>query len=605
MLKRFFLNALSSFLGTWVALALFGIVAVIVVVGLIARLGIAQQETQSITNGSVMVINLTGEILENDIPVDFDYSTIISNDILQKQTLLTLTQAIEAAAKNRNIDAIYLKCGVLSASPATLNALRNALLKFKESGKKIIAYGDLLTMGDYYVATVADDLCMNPGGNVTLQGLGGITLFYKGLLDKLGVEVQMVKVGTFKSAVEPYISTEMSQPARAQLDTLYGSMWNFMLDGICQNRPNLTPEKINTLINDDFIFLRKGGKDLSEGLVDHLYYERSMDSVIAVSIGKDKENLNFVEPSLLVGQEDFAIGRSDDDQIAVLFASGEILDGGGNSTINYERFVPLIISLANDEHVKGMVLRVNSPGGSVFGSQQIGDALDYFQSKGKPLAVSMGDYAASGGYWISCGANKIFADPLTITGSIGIFGLVPNVERLMNKIGLNSEIVSTNPDALFPTIVKAMDDKQLQGMQQMVEEGYDSFVKRVANGRHLSEATVRRIGEGRVWSAQKALEIGLVDQLGNLNDAIDWVGDSIGNDNYGVAYYPKYETSVWDILPQIINMREKMKVAAQLPVGDLPMELWLRVYNLLHQYPVQARMPELNVGFNQEKKIIL
>lgn len=604
MLKRFFLNALSSFLGAWVALALFGIVAVIVAVGLIARLGLSQQE-QSVSRGSIMVINLAGEILENDIPVDFDYSTIISNDILKRQTLVSLTQAIEAAAKNVNIDAIYLKCGILTSSPATLNALRNSLLEFKKSGKKIIAYGDLLTMSDYYVASVADDLCLNPGGNVTLQGLGGISLFFKGLLDKLGIEVQMVKVGTFKSAVEPYISTQMSGPARAQLDTLYGNMWAFMLDRICESRNTLTPEKINSLISDDFIFLRKGEKDLSEGLVDHLYYERSMDSVIAASIGKDKEKINFIDPSLLVSQEDFTIGSREDNQIAVLFASGEILDGGGNTSINYEKFVPLIISLADNEHIKGMVLRVNSPGGSVFGSEQIGDALDYFQAKGKPLAVSMGDYAASGGYWISCGANKIFADPLTITGSIGIFGLVPNVEGLMNKLGLNAELVSTNPKALFPTIVKAMDAQQLQAMQVMVEEGYDSFVKRVAKGRNLSEETVRRIGEGRVWDAQKALKIGLVDALGNMQDAIDWVGEKAETSNFGVVYYPQFETSIWDILPQIMNMQEKMKMATMLQTVEIPMSIYIRVYNLLHQYPIQARMPEIKVGFNQEKKIIL
>lgn len=603
MLKRFFLNALSSFLGAWVALALFGLVAVVVVAGLIARMGLAQQKEQSVSKESVMVINLTGEILENDVPVDFDYSSFLSNDILKKQTLLTLTQAIEAAAENENVEAIYLKCGILNASPATLNALRNSLIKFKSSGKKIIAYGDVLTMSDYYVATVADDLCLNPGGNVTLQGLGGISLFFKGLLDKLGIEVQMVKVGTFKSAVEPYISTEMSGPARAQLDTLYGYMWDFMLNKICESRQSLTPEKINLLINNDFIFLKKGEKDLAEGLVDHLYYERSMDSVIAASLGKEKKNLNFVDPSLLVSQEDFEISPRKD-RIAVLFASGEILDGGGNSTINFERFVPIIASLADDDQVKGMVLRVNSPGGSVFGSEQIGEALDYFQSKGKPLAVSMGDYAASGGYWISCHANRIFADPLTITGSIGIFGLVPNAEGLLKKLGLNTEIVSTNPGAMFPTLVKAMDPKQLAAMQVMVEDGYNSFVKRVATGRHLSEERVRQIGEGRVWSAQKAMEIGLVDSLGNLHDAIDWVSENANLSNYGVVYYPKYKISVWDYLPEILELQQQVKLAHN-TAYDLPVGLYLRVYHLLNQYPIQARMPEIKVGFNPERKITL
>ena len=596
MLKRFFLNALSSFLGAWVAIVILGTVFVMVAVGLVAKLGVSQVKQSQVTKDSILTIELKGEIEETEMPADFNYTSLIEGSITKKQSLARLTSAIEAAAENKNIRAIYLKCNSVVASPATLNAIRNSLIKFKESEKQVIAYGDMLSMGDYYIATIADKLYMNPAGNVGLKGLGGMTPFFKGLFDKLGIQFQVVKVGTYKSAVEPYISEHMSEPARAQLDTLYGTMWGIICDGIAEQRKGVTPGKIDSLINDDFIFLRTGDFALKSGLIDGLCYERSMDSIIAASINKKKDDLNFVSPSLLVSQEDLLMGMTSKNQIALVYATGEIMDGGGENTVNYEKYVPLIVSLADDDKVKGMVLRVNSPGGSAFGSEQIGEALDYFQSKGKPIAVSMGDYAASGGYWISSGANRIFADPLTITGSIGIFGLIPNIEGLTNKLGVNMELVSTNPEAAFPELFSPLNSRQLEGMQRMVEEGYDQFVGRVAKGRKLSEAKVRRIGEGRVWNAVTAMRIGLVDQLGGVQDAIEWVAQDLHIDNYGVSRYPRFETSVWDFLPEIINMQMKENIRKGFGTELSPV-LFQRVVRTLERKPVQALMPEMKVGF--------
>ena len=596
MLRKFFLNALSSFLGTWVAIAIFGAVGFMVLVGIVARLGFSQASPAQVTKDSVLTINLQGQIDEIDTPMDFAYTSLLSGNLEKKQSLAQLTSAIEAAAENRNIKAIYLKCNSVAASPATLNAIRNSLLKFKESEKPIIAYGDMLAMGDYYIATVSDKLFLNPGGNVGLKGLGGITPFFKGLFDKIGIQFQVVKVGTYKSAVEPYINEQMSAPARAQLDTLYGNMWGVICDGIVEQRKNLSIYKIDSLINNEFIFLRNGKAALKAGLVDGLYYERSMDSIIAATINKNKDELNFVSPSLLVSQEDMIMGMASKSQIALVYATGEIMDGGNESTINYERYVPLIISLADDDKVKGMVLRVNSPGGSVFGSEQIGDALDYFQSKGKPMVVSMGDYAASGGYWISCGADRIFADPLTITGSIGIFGLIPNIEGLTKKIGLNAEMVSTNPEASFPSLFYPLNTRQLAGMQVMVEEGYDQFVNRVAKGRKMSASKVRKIGEGRVWDAVTAMRIGLVDELGGVEDAIEWLAKNHNIENYGVSRYPKYETSLWDFLPGVMNIgiKEKLRQSLETEISPILLD---KVIRTLERKPVQALMPEMNVGF--------
>lgn len=593
MLKKFFLNTLSSFVGAWIALVLFGIVAVLVGIGIVAKIGISAVTDSSakVSKGSVLVIELSGELQETETPSEFDYFSLAGGRIEKTQTLAGLKRALAAAKENKNVEALYIKCKGVMASPATLNALREAVADFKESGKKVIAYGDGYGLGDYYVASVADEIFLNPGGAVAIKGLGGMTLFYKGLLDKLGVDVQVIKVGTYKSAVEPFIHTQMSEPARAQLDTLYGNMWAYMTDRICADRESLTPSYIDSLVSKVLIFTANARVCVNSGLVDRLEYERSMDSIIASAIGKDKDKLNFVSPSLLDSQEIMASAFDAKEQIAVLYATGEIVDGGGKSTINFEKFVPIITDLADNDNVKGLVLRVNSPGGSAFGSEQIGEALDYFQSKGKPLAVSMGDFAASGGYWISAGADRIFADPLTITGSIGIFGLIPNLEGLMQKLGLNAEFVSTNPEADFPNIVYPMNPVQLDAMQKMVEEGYDKFVGRVAKGRHLTDATVRRIGEGRVWDAQKAVAIGLVDQLGDMQDAIEWVADKAGVKNYGLPVYPQIENTVWDFLPQLMDMQ--IADGVKNIMGDgYSRHAFEHVMLLFTQKPLNARMAE-------------
>lgn len=600
MLKKFFLNTLSSFVGAWVALVLFGVVAVLVMVGIFAKIGLSHMNKEGeISKGSILRLELSGPIQETEKPKEIDYFSLMQGKIERYQTLAGLVQAIRTAKNNDYIEAIYLKCDGIMAAPATVDALRDALMEFKESGKKIIAYSNNLGMSDYYVATVADEIYLNPQGTVGLQGISGTTLFYKGLLDKLGIEFQVVKVGTYKSAVEPYINSTMSGPARAQLDTLYNNIWNYILDKICENRKSLTPEIIDSLVSKDFIFLKPAVSDLKNSLVDHLAYERSMDSIIAARLDKDKDKLNFVGPELIDSQEITSMAYDSKNQIAVLYATGQILDGGGSSVIDYIKLVPVITSLADNDKVKGMVLRVNSPGGSVFGSDQIGDALDYFQSKGKPLAVSMGDYAASGGYWISCCADRIFADPLTITGSIGIFGLIPNVEGLVNKLGLNFETVSTNPSAQFPSFIHRMTAEQQAAMQEMVERGYDQFVKRVADGRKMSEQKVRRIGEGRVYDAMKAMELGLVDQLGGLSDAIEWVAEKASLENYGVPVFPRVETTVWDFLPELLDtdgLAQLKGIYGENVNMDVIKFLWL----LTCQKPLQARMVYGDFIFNTQ-----
>lgn len=594
MLKKFFLNTLSSFVGTWIALLMLGVVGVLVCVGLAARLGGGGSASGGVSKHSILTINLNGVIEETETPVTPDYSMILQGGIERPQTLRGLVQAISNAKDNKNIEAIYLKAGGLAAGPATLDALRAALLDFKKSGKKIFAYGDSYYTGSYFVASVADSIFINPYGMIEMQGISGTSLYMKGLFDKLGINFQVIKVGTFKSAVEPFIMENMSEPARAQLDTLYGNMWEYIRKGISESRKNLTPQKIDSLVNKVNITFASMESTLSSGLVDAAVYERVMDAKLANLVGVEKKKLNFVSVSDLSDDLALAKSMSNKNQVAVLYATGEIVDGSDKG-IDFNRLVPIITDLAENDKIKGLVLRVNSPGGSAFGSDQIGEALDYFQSKGKPLAVSMGDYAASGGYWISCGADIIYADPLTITGSIGIFGLLPNGKGLLDKIGVNPQFTGTNPQANFPSLYKPLDENQLAVMQSYVERGYDRFISRVAKGRKMSEEKVRRIAEGRVWDAVMAQKIGLVDKLGSLRDAIEWVGEKAGvSKNMGVTYYPINEPTFWDLVLDGGTFGQLKSNLLKNDFSELA-DYYLRRY--INVYPVQAKMPDFKVGF--------
>ncbi len=591
MLKKFFLNTLSSFVGAWIALVLFGVVGVIVAVGLVAGMH-GTDEVASVKKHSILTLELSGSIVESETPSSINYTALMSGGIEKPQTLNVIVEGLKEGADNKNIDALYIKCGAALASPATFNAIREAVKEFKKTGKKVYAYGDVYTLGTYYVASVSDKIFLNPYGEIAIQGLGSTSMYLKGLFDKLGVEFQVVKVGTFKSAVEPYISTQMSEPARAQLDTLFSTMWDFMKDGICDNRKKLSGSEIDSLVNNGLMF-STADFAAESGFVDEVVYERVMDERLAKLIDVDKKKLNFVSPSTLIGQLPWTDAYSSKNNIAVLYATGEIVDGASTG-INYQKLVPIITQLADDDKIKGLVLRVNSPGGSAFGSDQIGEALDYFQSKKKPLAVSMGDYAASGGYWISCGADRIFADPLTITGSIGIFGLIPNVKGLSDKLGINPQSVSTNPAADFPTLFTPMDEKQLSIMQKYVETGYDRFIKRVATGRKMTETKVRQIAEGRVWNAMKAKEIGLVDELGSLKDAIEWTAKKADiYSKYDVSVYPVYEPSFWDVIS--MGDIEAVRMMKAVSDGDFDEAGMHIARKILSRSRILARMPEFEV----------
>lgn len=596
MLKRFFLNTLSSFVGTWLALGLFGLSAFLLIFALLGKMSMFS--TENIEPNSILEIRLDGSIIEREKNGAPNLLKLMQGSLELPQNLEDIVEAIKEASENDDIRAIYLNCGNPDAGGATLDAIRHELLEFKKNTagrKKIIAYGEGYSQGSYFVASVADEIYMNPAGELNLHGMSASNLYMKDLFDKLGVEFQVVKVGTYKSAVEPYIMQNMSEPARAQLDTLLTSMWDYTKKEISASRSAVSTAAIDSLVNIANISFAPSESAVKCGLVDKLAYYREIRSRLAELAGVEEEKLNIISPNVLVGSSRVKKDSNSDNQIAVLYLEGEIADGN-NEEINYQKVVPQVLKLAEDENVKGLVVRVNSPGGSVYGSTQIGEAFDYFQSKGKVLTVSMGDYAASGGYWISAKANKIYADPLTITGSIGIFGLIPNFKGTLDKIGVNVETVSTNPSANFPGVLKPMDEQQLSVMQKYVERGYDQFTTRVAEGRKMSKQEVLKIAEGRVWSASSAKKIGLIDELGYLNQAIEWTAkqSKLGTD-YQVVSYPKLEDNFWSILQSDASGMSGLLALTQNQSKEEILKQWL-IKKILSRKHIQALMPEIKVN---------
>lgn len=552
MLKKFFGHVLSSFMGTWIAMMLFVAVGAILIFSIVGNISLSSNNKgNTIKSNSVMQLSLSGIIEENENNIPFKYSGIISGNTQKKQALNKIISGLREGANNSDIKCLLIKAESVQASPATLHALRDAILEFKKSGKKIFAYGNSYSQGDYYVASVADKIILNPMGSVSITGLSGTNLYLKNFFDNIGVTFQVFKVGTYKSAVEPYLYNEMSEPARAQLDTLYRNMWNFISKEISDSR-KLKNYTLDSLINKEIIMLQNAEIAKKYNLVDEVMTTREFSDYFADICNENEFNdINIVDANAIGSTINIINNLSSSNQIAVVYAYGEIIDGDVTA-IDYNKFVPLITKLADNENVKALVLRVNSPGGSVFGSAEIADALNYFKSKNKPFIVSMGDYAASGGYWISCQADSIFADPLTITGSIGVFGVVPQIEGLLHKIGVSPQTVATNPNGVTPSLFNPFTPAQSVAMQQSVEDIYSQFVKRVAKGRNISENSVRKIAEGRVWDGETALRLKLIDRLGSLDNAINSAAKmaKITGDET-VVCYPEAEDEFWQMISKI------------------------------------------------------
>ena len=470
-----------------------------------------------------------------------------------------LLSNITLAKDDERVKGIYLKGGELSVSPASAKALRDALLDFKESGKWIIAYAESYGQMNYYIASVADKIYLDEIGAVSWHGLAGTKGYYKRILDKIGVEMQVLKVGTFKSAVEPFFRTSMSDADRKQTEVYLYGIWNNMTAAVSEAR-NIPVEKLNAYA-DEYMDVQPQQKYIEYGLIDSLIYRQDMDTILKNLIGdEDYTILNTSKMASVERKKNKA-----KDKIAVVYAEGEITDETGDGIVGTKMLKTLNKVLKNDE-VKAMVFRVNSPGGSADASEQINHAVKLIQEKGIPVVVSMGDYAASGGYYISSEADYIYAEPTTLTGSIGIFGLIPNYRGIREKIGYDIDEVSTNKHAALQVhmTMQGMDPSEYALMQNMIERGYDLFTRRCAEGRHMSQDSIKAIGEGRVWLGQDALRLGLVDDLGNINDAIAKAAQLAELDDYALVYYPKPVDPFEEFMKMLDNSTDEEKMIARL-----------------------------------------
>lgn len=570
MLKRFFLIVCGSFVGAFLAIVFVILSSIITSFAIMASMG-GSTPTKSVEKNSILYINLEGEVTERAV-ADNPFASMMPMGAMQGSSisLSTFKQALQNAADNKNIKCIYLDCCGIQAAPATLFEMRKALVDFKASKKPIFAYGDEgISQSDYYLATAADSIFLNPIGAVDIHGFGSNIPFFKGLLNKVGVEMQVIRVGEYKSAVEPYILEHMSEANERQIKHYVGSVWACMSDTMAKSR-NISLDRFNQLA-DSIAGLLPADSLLKFKVVDKLCYRSEFEDNLRVFTGlEEKDDLKLVTPSELITEEDVIVDNGGD-KIAVLYATGEI-DGstsvpGNSDGIDSEDLADEIRKLRFDDDVKGLVLRVNSPGGSAFGSEIIWKALEDFKKSGKPFAVSMGDYAASGGYYISSGAQYIFAEPTTITGSIGVFGLIPNFQQLAeNKLGVNFDAVKTNENSDMGNTMKPLTPYQRDRLQLMVNNTYDLFTSRCATGRNIPQDSIKAIGQGRVWEGITAKKLGLVDEFGGIADAVKWVAKKAGlkDDKYTVMAYPTVDNSFIAMLEDMQKMKVRQEMKEQM-----------------------------------------
>ncbi len=540
-MKSFLKYTLASLL----ALVLFTVVSTIITIVSFAGMMASDGMTASVKDNTILRINLNGVLTEQS--EDDPFTSIMNGSMEPAPSLQTLSEAIKRAKDNKKVKGIYLENAVLSGTPATVQELRQALVDFKESGKFIIAYSDTYSQSGYYICSVADKIMVNPEGMVDWHGLASQPMFFKDALAKVGVKMQVFKVGTFKSAVEPFINTEMSDANREQVTSYLGSIWQNMLKDVSASR-KISVEKLNILA-DEYVALHPTSYMLENNLVDTLSYMDGVKTYLKQQMGLDEDkSLTFISPKDMASAE-VPEYKEQDDKIAIYYAVGDIVQtsgsmspmGGNGPQIVGEKVIDDLRSLRENDDVKAVVLRVNSGGGSAYASEQIWREVELLKDK-KPVVVSMGGMAASGGYYISCGANKIFAEPTTLTGSIGIFGMIPDMSELITqKVGVKFDVVKTNALSDMGTMGRPMNEAEGALMQSMVERGYETFTGRVALGRKMDIAKVKEIAEGRVWTGEQAKGLGLVDQIGNLEAAVKSAAKLAKVEKYNTVNYPEPE----------------------------------------------------------------
>lgn len=590
-MKKFFKTTLACML----ALLIVGLILPIVGISIIAGVVASSGADSTIEKNSVLFLDLNGVIEER--AVENPLASIMDSE-LKTYGLDEIIAAIKEAKANENIKGIYLQAGAVEgASGASLEEIRGELASFKESGKFIVAYGDQYSQELYYLATVADKLILNPQGSIGWHGLASTPVFYKDLLEKIGVEMQVFKVGTYKSAVEPFIATEMSDANREQLTEMLDSTWDELLTAVSASR-GVSKEKLNGYA-DRFMDFCPAEEYVACGMADTLLYKDGVQAYLKSLTGVDgDDDLNLVTMETM--KERLKLNKmvedaADKSKVAVYYAFGDI-DGSASSFdegINSKKVIKELRELREDDDVKAVVLRVNSPGGSAYGSEQIWREVTLLKAA-KPVVVSMGDYAASGGYYISCAADCIVASPITLTGSIGIFGVIPSAEKLLKeKVGLGFDVVKTNPMADFGNMSRTFTPQERVVLQNYVNNGYALFLKRCADGRGVAVEEIAKIAEGRVWTGSKAKEIGLVDELGDLDKAVEIAAQKAGLADYSVKAYPEEKPLIEKLMDT--KKEDYMETMARETFGGHYNSVkFLR--NIGNCDRIQARLPfELNI----------
>lgn len=580
-MKEFMKFTFASLLGVILAGIVFTILGIISMVGMVAS-----SDTETVVKeNSIFVLNLEGTLSERVQENPFQKLLGEEN---QAYGLDDILSSIRKAKDNENIKGIYLQPTSLSTSFASLEEIRHALVDFKGSGKFIVAYADQYTQSMYYLASVADKVIVNPQGTISWHGLASQPVFFKDLLNKLGIEMQIFKVGTYKSAVEPYIATEMSEANREQVTAFLTSIWGRLLEDVSASR-NIPKETLNNYA-DQMMDLKQAEEYLTCGLADTLLYKDGVLNYLKELSGREAdESLRTLSLNDMKNVKRNTPLDKSGNIIAVYYAFGGIDDSTSpEEGINSEKVITDLRKLREDETIKAVVLRVNSPGGSAYGSEQIWHEVVLLKAK-KPVIVSMGDYAASGGYYISCAADTIVADPTTLTGSIGIFGMFPNMQGLLtDKIGLHFDMVKTNRFSDMGDMTRPFNADEREAMQNYINNGYKLFVKRCADGRGMSTEAIEKIAEGRVWTGEAAKELGLVDELGGLDRALEIAAQKVGIEAYSVVNYPAKESFFSTLLDEGKNDYIETKMSESL--GEY-FHYVKFIQNLKDTDRIQARMP--------------
>ncbi|MDR1652143.1 MAG: signal peptide peptidase SppA [Prevotellaceae bacterium] len=584
-MKQFFKYVLATIVG----MIIMSIIGIVIMFGMIGAMTLTADTPVKLKAQSVYELNINGTLLERyqEDPM----SEIVGQMYGVENSLIGLDEIlynIRKAKTNDKIAGIYLKAGgYLSSGFASLKEIRDALEDFKQSGKFIVAYGDNYSQGQYYLCSVADKVIANPQGMVEWQGLATQTPFLKGLLNKMGIEMQVLRVGTFKSAVEPFTDDKMSEANRQQVTIFTNSIWNTIVRQVSESR-EIASDSLN-FFADKMLALMPASEVLAYRMIDTITYADGVDGIINKFLGNAADaKVKYVGHSKMTLVP--STKKLQKERIAVLYASGEIMDASQSSVdnITFEQMNKAIEQIAKDDAIKAVVFRVNSPGGSAFASEQIWRAVSELKAK-KPVIVSMGDYAASGGYYISCDADCIVAQPNTLTGSIGIFGLIPNFEGLTKKIGVTFDGVKTNQHSDMISFNRPFTPEERNLLQAYIERGYETFVSRCAEGRNISVDSIKQIAEGRVWTGEDALKIGLVDELGNLQRAIEIAAQKVNLEEYSIVSYPEKLPLFARIMQGLSGEDVKAKIAREY-FGNEGFNLIKNLKSAENQSFMQARM---------------